>query len=302
MPISKRYLLVFLAFASFGLFAQEPVFDKLELLYSQGHYKMVYRRANRLLDIPDYDYSQLPKFYMALSLFQLSEDEDRVRKKPNTLEEAVSLFRAVKQSTDGSKVFQTHILALVDLKSSLSLRVEEQRKKGNKTEADRLKSIITSLFDVIPDKDVDISTKDSDPSLNDDIELLNAFVHERDLLVNISKMYLGIPYVWAGIDTSGFDCSGFTCFIMKQQGKDLPRRAIEQYDKARKINPAHAQKGDLVFFDGGSGISHVGMLISERGKPLVMIHASTSSGVIITEIEKSDYWLTRLKGFGTYIY
>jgi cell wall-associated NlpC family hydrolase len=57
-----------------------------------------------------------------------------------------------------------------------------------------------------------------------------------------------------------------------------------------------------VFFDSGSGISHVGLIISEKGKPLVMIHASSSKGVIITEIEQSDYWLTRLCGFGTFMY
>ena len=89
---------------------------------------------------------------------------------------------------------------------------------------------------------------------------------------------------------------------MKQTGKELPRRAVEQYESSRKVKPKNVQKGDLVFFDSGSGISHVGLIISEKGKPLVMIHASSSKGVIITEIEQSDYWLTRLYGFGTFMY
>jgi hypothetical protein len=49
------------------------------------------------------------------------------------------------------------------------------------------------------------------------------------------------------------------------------------------------EPGDLVFFDNGSGISHVGIIVSDKGKPLVMIHASSSKGIIITDIEKSDF-------------
>jgi cell wall-associated NlpC family hydrolase len=57
----------------------------------------------------------------------------------------------------------------------------------------------------------------------------------------------------------------------------------------------------LVFFNNGSGVSHVGMIISEKGQPLVMIHASSSKGIMITDIESSEYWLKRLYGFGTYV-
>jgi hypothetical protein len=32
-----------------------------------------------------------------------------------------------------------------------------------------------------------------------------------------------------------------------------------------------------------------------------MIHSSSSKGVIITELDKSEYWLNRIHSFGTYI-
>jgi cell wall-associated NlpC family hydrolase len=125
---------------------------------------------------------------------------------------------------------------------------------------------------------------------------------EREAIIEYAKKQLGVQYVWAGNDPSGFDCSGFTGYVMKEFGKDLPRRAVDQFETSQKIKEKNVQKGDLVFFDNGSGISHVGMIISDKGKPLVMIHASSSKGIIVTEIEQSDYWLTRLKGFGTYVY
>jgi hypothetical protein len=44
------------------------------------------------------------------------------------------------------------------------------------------------------------------------------------------------------------------------------------------------------------------MIVSEKGKPLVMIHASSSKGIVLTELEKSTYWMSRLAGFGTFMY
>ena len=61
------------------------------------------------------------------------------------------------------------------------------------------------------------------------------------------------------------------------------------------------QKGDLVFFDNGSGVSHVGIVVSENGQPIVMIHSSSSKGIILTNVDESDYWSQRLHGFGTFI-
>jgi cell wall-associated NlpC family hydrolase len=128
------------------------------------------------------------------------------------------------------------------------------------------------------------------------------YAKERLAIVDYAKKYIGTPYVWAGNEPTGFDCSGFTSYVMKNFKKELPRRAVDQYNSSRQLKEKNVMMGDLVFFDNGSGISHVGMIISEKGKPLVMIHASSSKGVVITEIEKSDYWLKRLYGFGTYVY
>jgi peptidoglycan DL-endopeptidase CwlO len=59
--------------------------------------------------------------------------------------------------------------------------------------------------------------------------------------------------------------------------------------------------GDLVFFASGSTISHVGLVISNKGENLMMVHSSTSKGVIITEIPTSTYWQGKLKAAGTYL-
>ena len=57
----------------------------------------------------------------------------------------------------------------------------------------------------------------------------------------------------------------------------------------------------MIFFGKGNAITHVGIVVSEKGEPLTMIHSSTSKGIIITNIETSTYWKSKLKGIGSVI-
>lgn len=280
---------------------QVKEFDKLEMLYAQNHYKSVYRKANRLLDIPDFDYSQVPKFYKALSLFQLSQNEYWLIRNPKALDDAARMFREIKTSSDGKKVFDAHVYEISFLKNDLISWAADLKRRGKKEEFAHLQKLMDGLFDEIPTIDnqgqLALSELDKTDKVNDDEHF-----KERDKIVAYAKKQIGTPYVWSGNSPNGFDCSGFTGYVMKEFGKELPRRAVDQYESSKKVKEKNVQKGDLVFFDNGSGISHVGLIISDEGSPLVMIHASSSKGVIITDIEKSDYWVKRISGFGTFVH
>ncbi|MEY4895011.1 MAG: hypothetical protein RL751_1836 [Bacteroidota bacterium] len=117
------------------------------------------------------------------------------------------------------------------------------------------------------------------------------------LLIEAQK-HIGVPYKEAGMDPTGFDCSGFTCYIFEQNGVSLPRRAAAQYAYCQKIDPEEAHAGDLVFFSNGTQINHVGILISEKGALKQMIHSSSSLGISIVEIETSAYWKPKVVGYG----
>jgi len=117
-------------------------------------------------------------------------------------------------------------------------------------------------------------------------------------LLKEAQKHLGVPYKEAGIDPTGFDCSGFTCYVFEQNGVSLPRRAADQYTFCQKIDPEDAQAGDLVFFSNGTQINHVGILISEKGALKQMIHSSSSLGISIVELETSAYWKPKVVGYG----
>lgn len=103
----------------------------------------------------------------------------------------------------------------------------------------------------------------------------------------------GVPYSYGGGSTSGFDCSGFTSYVFSQNGRSLPRTASGQYASTSRISESEAQPGDLVFFNQGGGVDHVGIYLG-NGK---FIGSQTSTGVAVSTID-SGYWSNYVAGFG----
>jgi len=79
-------------------------------------------------------------------------------------------------------------------------------------------------------------------------------------VLNYAYQFLGTPYVWGGSTPSGFDCSGFTSYVYRKFGVNLPRVSRSQATVGTKVAYSDLQAGDLVFFGSGS-ISHVGIYI-----------------------------------------
>lgn len=289
-------ILAFL-FCSFTVSAQNPKFDNLEMLFEQGHYKKVYRRSNRLLDNPEYDYSLLPKYYKSLSLFQLSQNEYWRLRNKYALDDAISLFKEVREDDDSKVLFDSHLFELQWVKSDLMSWATDLNRIGKREEFLKVQKAINDLFGDVDSMEPKEPVKPVDVDTTFDISNLDT----RYQVVEVAKKYLGTPYVWAGNTPEGFDCSGFTGYVMKEIGQSVPRVSADQYAESRKIKRRNVKPGDLVFFSNGSGVSHVGIIISGNGEPLKMIHASTSKGVIISEIDSSTYWVNRVHGFGTYL-
>lgn len=79
----------------------------------------------------------------------------------------------------------------------------------------------------------------------------------RPKIVLTAKDYLGIPYVYGGTTTRGFDCSGYTRYVYDKVGLYLPRTSEQQ---ATYTNTTRSPlPGDLVFFWRGSDAYHVGI-------------------------------------------
>ncbi|SIT69254.1 C40 family peptidase [Edaphobacillus lindanitolerans] len=107
-------------------------------------------------------------------------------------------------------------------------------------------------------------------------------------IVSIAKKYQGVPYKWGGTTPSGFDCSGFIYYVLKEAGLSNSRAtAAGYYDRSFSVKSPQA--GDFVFFRGTYGgannVSHMGIYLGNNQ----FIHASSSQGITISNVNDS-YW------------
>ena len=217
--MKKIYVFAFALFIQFTVLGQNPKIDKLEMLFEQGHYQRVYRKSNQLLDNPDYDFSMLPTYYKSISLFQLSQNKHWLSKNKEALLEAEKLYLIVKESPEGYKLFNAHMYELIWLKNDLTSWAEDLKIQNEESEFLQVQKIINDLFDDVKG-DVSESSNVTEevvlPLIPENIEEIEL----RDEVIMIASQYIGKPYVWAGNSPDGFDCSGFTSYVMKKNGKD----------------------------------------------------------------------------------
>ena len=100
-----------------------------------------------------------------------------------------------------------------------------------------------------------------------------------------AQKYLGCPYRAGGASPSGFDCSGFVYYVLKQVGLSPYRTPSEQYKMGTKVEKSALQVGDLVFFGSGS-ITHAG-IYAGGGQ---FIHAPNSRATVSYSDLTTGYW------------
>lgn len=93
---------------------------------------------------------------------------------------------------------------------------------------------------------------------------------KAEQVISIAKQYTGVPYVFGGTTTSGWDCSGYTSFVFNKVGVNLPRNSGGQAAAGQTVSASEAKPGDLVYKPG-----HVGIY---AGNGMMYDAGSSSSG------------------------
>lgn len=126
----------------------------------------------------------------------------------------------------------------------------------------------------------------------------DAFLHKQgeapiqpsgEQLAETGKRFMGLPYLWAGVSSFGFDCSGFTYTIYGFYGIEIPRDAKDQANAGTAVERDALQPGDLLFFAHNNGkgkVHHVGMYAGNG----TMVHSPRSGRPIeVVSIDLPDY-------------
>jgi cell wall-associated NlpC family hydrolase len=118
---------------------------------------------------------------------------------------------------------------------------------------------------------------------------------ERREIVYFAKKQMGAAYKYAGKSpTTGFDCSGFTSYVLNEFDVKISPGSAEQSKAGKKIPLEMTKPGDLVFFGDESHIQHVALVYERKKEGVFCIHSTSSRGVVIDNISTSTYWKPRI--------
>lgn len=291
-----RVALFFLCMLPIFVQAQNKDFDNLEILYDQGHYKKVLRKATKLISKPGNEQAILPSYYRSMALLQLYRNDKWRKRNSKAIEEGVRLFLETKKRDVDGRVFAAHIYEIQSLKRDYDYfiaELEQNTKKNTKLIAD-VRAAYNQLFTDVQDiRDVQQSVVV--PPMQADL------LDVRKRLVEFAYKYVGVKYRSGGTDPNGFDCSGFVTFVFKQFEIEVPRISRDQQKKSSPLKVGDVQPGDLVFFANGANVNHVGIVVQNKNGIVTMVHSSTSQGIVITEINTSTYWNNRVHSYGTFL-
>ena len=209
--------------------------------------------------------------------------------------ETLKIGRVLKVPTNTYNVPKTKV-AKANVVKKKKVKVARVTKKSNKKLAASLASLETIPLE--KNKVIKHKKKKSNSFALTDIffSSKNADSTKSAKITSIAKDKLGRRYVWGATGTKNtFDCSGFTKYVYKKNGIDIPRTSINQSKHGKYVSRANLKKGDLIFFDTSKKrkgyVNHVGIYLG-NGK---FIHASSAKKKVVVS-NLSKFYGKRYKG------
>ena len=102
----------------------------------------------------------------------------------------------------------------------------------------------------------------------------------------VALQQVGVPYLYGGSTTRGFDCSGLVQYSYSRAGKSVPRTTGQLWSATSTVRREDLQVGDLLFFKIEGKMSHVGMYVGDQR----FVHAPSSGRTVTVGKLSSPYY------------
>jgi hypothetical protein len=115
-------------------------------------------------------------------------------------------------------------------------------------------------------------------------------------IVDYALQFVGTDYKYAGSNPrTGFDCSGFTSYVLSNFDVSLPRSSEDQENQGRKVRIDEVKPGDLIFYRRSphGRVFHVSLVVANDSGGITVIH-SVSRGVVVENVSQSSYWAPKI--------
>jgi cell wall-associated NlpC family hydrolase len=107
-----------------------------------------------------------------------------------------------------------------------------------------------------------------------------------------ARAFLGSPYEWGGLTTTGIDCSGLVHMAFRASGRLVPRDSWQQEAVGSEVAPGAECPGDLVFYGEAKRADHVAFWLGE-GR---ILHATARDGLGVVEEPEPPELAARRRG------
>lgn len=145
----------------------------------------------------------------------------------------------------------------------------------------------------VPDRSAERKKKELEKRVSrGEASSLSAYAGSKGDLISYAYGFIGRPYVWGAEGPRSFDCSGFTKYVYKAFGVNLPHYTGSQIGQGSSVSRKNLIQGDLIFFNTDGSVSHVGIYIG-GGE---FIHASSGSRKVTVSNLSQDYYNKRFAG------
>lgn len=129
------------------------------------------------------------------------------------------------------------------------------------------------------------------PSSAEDAEIMQF----RNDITGYAQNFLGLRYRRAGHSPkTGFDCSGFTNYILDEFGVKVSSCSTTQSRQGLKVSLNDVLPGDLIFFGTHGRVRHVAMVVEKTAEGIFCVHSTCSRGIIVENISTSKYWRPKI--------